>query len=747
LVQTEGSVGRDVRRPVALSSVARICAVDPDDLIAIVEAFRAPGRHFLTPSLPARIGPDTVIDITHESLIRQWHKLSDWVRAEFESGETYRHIEKTAQLWKKGKAGLLTMPYLGLALAWRRRERPHAAWAERYGGDFDLAMRFLNASVGRRVLRRRLSAAVIVLMVLGSGTFGLVQALAAKKSEKELRMAQDSVNRIKMDLRQARVYLKPNLAEELTDYHVPPQDSLKTDVGTSTPIAVPGATRVATKEIYDLVSSDPPPILIDALRSSHIGTIPGAVRIPFAGFPGDWSDQHQRRLKVRLDNLTNGNLDATLVFFCVGTQCWESYNAALRAIHAGYRNVYWYRGGLAAWKEAGLGFQFVFEQAQELKQKFAMPRAIAPRTRWALAASLNEAADALVELSATDGASDAAKAANDELRSLTGALGDNPDFLADLATSEMHLASFLETQDKLDDALKSRWEAKQIWDKLAQKQPQDINWRRASSEAARQIGSNLARQQKHTEALKAYREAQSIDQALAATHPDNAQLQIELWFDLVQIGMSLNVQKRHDDALARLREALAIAQTLATKEPSSDQWIEALSVTHGSMGEVLADSGRPVDALATYREELRIAALFLQQHPKSPRTKAELSRVAQTIGNLAYQLVLEGKFSSALEASELATALMPDVVWMQTNRAHALMFADRIEEARAIYFRYRGQKSQADKLWEDDIRNDFAELRKRGLSHPLMDEIEKQFSIPSATQARQTAEPSAAQTV
>jgi hypothetical protein len=76
---------------------------------------------------------------------------------------------------------------------------------------------------------------------------------------------------------------------------------------------------VATKEIYDLVSSDPPPILIDALRSSHIGTIPGAVRIPFAGFPGDWSDQHQRRLKVRLDNLTNGNLDATLVFFCVGT--------------------------------------------------------------------------------------------------------------------------------------------------------------------------------------------------------------------------------------------------------------------------------------------------------------------------------------------------------------------------------------------------------------------------------------------
>ena len=30
-----------------------------------------------------------------------------------------------------------------------------------------------------------------------------------------------------------------------------------------------------------------------------------------------------------------------------------SYNAALRAIHAGYGNVHWYRGGLEAWQRAG----------------------------------------------------------------------------------------------------------------------------------------------------------------------------------------------------------------------------------------------------------------------------------------------------------------------------------------------------------------------------------------------------------
>jgi rhodanese-related sulfurtransferase len=34
-----------------------------------------------------------------------------------------------------------------------------------------------------------------------------------------------------------------------------------------------------------------------------------------------------------------------------------SYNAALRAIAAGYSNVLWYRGGIEAWKAAGMPVQ------------------------------------------------------------------------------------------------------------------------------------------------------------------------------------------------------------------------------------------------------------------------------------------------------------------------------------------------------------------------------------------------------
>jgi hypothetical protein len=56
------------------------------------------------------------------------------------------------------------------------------------------------------------------------------------------------------------------------------------------------------------------------------------------------------------------------------------------------------------------------------------------------------------------------------------------------------------------------------------------------------------------------------------------------------------------------------------------------------------------------------------------------------------------------------------------------MFLDRIDEARALYLKYRGQQVEGDKSWEVVILGDFAELQKAGLTHPLMQEIEKAFA-------------------
>jgi len=62
----------------------------------------------------------------------------------------------------------------------------------------------------------------------------------------------------------------------------------------------------------------------------------------------------QREFGAYLRQVTQGRQDVPLVFYCASAMCWMSYNAALRAIRMGYQKVGWYRGGVEAWKEAGL---------------------------------------------------------------------------------------------------------------------------------------------------------------------------------------------------------------------------------------------------------------------------------------------------------------------------------------------------------------------------------------------------------
>ncbi len=113
-----------------------------------------------------------------------------------------------------------------------------------------------------------------------------------------------------------------------------------------------GARRVTTAEVVPLINTEA--VIVDVLRDNTGGhrTLPGAIFIPGAGDPGTFKDRIQRRLSSVLGQLTSRNANQPLVFVCAGARCWESYNAALRAVEMGYRNVLWYRGGLASWTAA-----------------------------------------------------------------------------------------------------------------------------------------------------------------------------------------------------------------------------------------------------------------------------------------------------------------------------------------------------------------------------------------------------------
>ena len=87
------------------------------------------------------------------------------------------------------------------------------------------------------------------------------------------------------------------------------------------------------------------------------------------------------------------------------------------------------------------------------------------------------------------------------------------------------------------------------------------------------------------------------------------------------------------------------------------------------------------------------------------------------------------EFTKALTVADRAHALFPDNLAIETNRAHALMFSERREEAKALYLAHKGKPVAGGRLWERVIVEDFAEFRKAGLTHPMMADIEKELAV------------------
>ena len=142
----KGTDARGVRRPTRLSVLCAIADAGQEELTAVIDIFRKPSRSFLMPPAREKLEPDTVIDISHESLMRVWTRLRDWVEEETESAAQYIRLVENSNLHAKGASGLMSDPELSLMLEWQQHWHPNAAWAKRYHPDFEHAMAFLQGS-------------------------------------------------------------------------------------------------------------------------------------------------------------------------------------------------------------------------------------------------------------------------------------------------------------------------------------------------------------------------------------------------------------------------------------------------------------------------------------------------------------------------------------------------------------------------------------------------------------------------
>src|SRR5258708_6365489 len=142
----EEANNRGIRRPQRLGRLCTILEVADHQLRPIIDAYRQSGVTFLMPPPDVELTEQTIIDISHESLMRVWARLRQWVEDETQAAGIYHRLSESADLHERGKVGLYRDPELGIALAWRESKRPKAAWAEPYRPGFDTAIAVLKAS-------------------------------------------------------------------------------------------------------------------------------------------------------------------------------------------------------------------------------------------------------------------------------------------------------------------------------------------------------------------------------------------------------------------------------------------------------------------------------------------------------------------------------------------------------------------------------------------------------------------------
>lgn len=145
--------GRELRKPESIISVSRQTGCSIEEIIQVAEVFRSPEYSFITPSKEVALTADSVLDLTHESIIRLWSMLRKWMDDEEASRKMYLQLARAAEHYQEGTGKLWSAPDLLLAVRWREENNPTLAWAEKIDPAFERTMLFLRNSEEEYVVR------------------------------------------------------------------------------------------------------------------------------------------------------------------------------------------------------------------------------------------------------------------------------------------------------------------------------------------------------------------------------------------------------------------------------------------------------------------------------------------------------------------------------------------------------------------------------------------------------------------
>ncbi len=197
-ITEKGSDNKGLRHPSSVTTIKSIAGCTGEELFEVVGKFRIPSRSFITPRQNVPLDDNSIIDLSHESLMRLWDRLREWVDDEAASVQMYLRLSEASAMYQQGRTSLWRPPDLQLAINWRDKHKPTLAWAERYNPAFERAMVYLRTSEKAyldeeenkiRLQKRQMRRTRIVALILGVAAiisvgfmlFAFVQKIAADR--------------------------------------------------------------------------------------------------------------------------------------------------------------------------------------------------------------------------------------------------------------------------------------------------------------------------------------------------------------------------------------------------------------------------------------------------------------------------------------------------------------------------------------------------------------------------------------
>lgn len=132
-------------------------------------------------------------------------------------------------------------------------------------------------------------------------------------------------------------------------------------LGYFTPRALPGAVVVDAPRVAQLLQAGATYVDTRTEVEFKAGQVPGAILVPYHEKSAKDADFDASQDKFDVERL-GPDKNAELVFACNGAECWKSFKATQAAMKAGYRKVYWFRGGFPEWRSSGMKFDVAAAQ-------------------------------------------------------------------------------------------------------------------------------------------------------------------------------------------------------------------------------------------------------------------------------------------------------------------------------------------------------------------------------------------------